>query len=315
MAEKDEELGASTGTDALPPEVQVDAGTEQPKPAELTPEEGVADLKAKLEAATRQAAEAQQREAQARQFAAQAQQMAGASQLDMINGSIAQAEQNLQILKARYAQAQEAGDHAAASEAMTATAAWTGRLQQLQGGKSALEQQLRQPPVQPIQQNPVEALAATLTPASAQWLRQHPAAIQNMEALRGAHAVAVSKFAHESPEYFRAIESYLGLTGVPADQGRPQAQPQNRAEPVGDDAMSAAAQPVSQRQSAPAAAPVTRTGNGGATPRGTVRLTADEVEAAEMSGMTPNEYYEAKTDPERYKARLRQKANGRAAAH
>lgn len=320
MAEKEDELEIGTETDKLPPEIEVitEAAPAETKPAELTPEEGVADLRAKLEASERARAEAQQREAHARQVAAHATAQAGQSNLEMLKGSISQAQQNIQLLKARDAQLSTDGDHAGASEARTALAAWTNHLQTLQQGSAALEQQLRQPqPVhQPIQQNPVEALAATLTPASAAWLRAHPQAIVNIEALRGAHAVAVARHTHESPGYFAAIESMLGMQPA-AEQGRQASQPQNRVEvPVGNDAMSGAAQAVSQRQSAPPAAPVSRTGDGGAAPRGDrVRMSAQEVEAAEIAGMTPNEYHEAKHYPDRYKARMRQKANGRATQH
>lgn len=318
MADTDEDLKPDTGTDTLPPEEQVEttAPGEQQKPAELTPEEGVADLKAKLEASDRARAEAQQREAQARQMATQAQAQAGQSNLEMLTGSIAQANQNLQLLRARYAQLTAEGDHNGAAEVMTATAAWTGHLQKLQEGKTALEQHLRQPQQQPVQQNPVEVMAASLTPASAAWLRAHPAAAQDIDALRSAHTLALKRHGHETPAYFAAIENMLGMAPV-AEQGRAQAQPQNRVEvPVGDDAMSGAAQAVSQRQSAPAAAPVSRSGNGGGSaPTGRVRLSPDEVEAAEIAGQTPEEYYEAKTNPERYKARMRQKANGRATQH
>lgn len=319
MADKDEEIEVGGEPDKLPPEVQVitDAETEQSKAAELTPEEGVADLKAKLAASDHARAEAQQQAAQARQIAVNATAQAGASNLEMLNGSISQATQNLQILRGRYAQLTEAGDHNGAAEVMTATAAWTNHLQTLQQGKTALENQLRQPPQvqqQPIQQNPVEAIAATLTPASARWLRANPGAVNDIDALRSAHTLAMKRHAHESPGYFAAIENMLGIQPV-AEQSRPQSHPQNRVEVQTEDAMSSAAQPVSQRQSAPAAAPVSRSGNGGETPRGRVRLTPDEVEAAEIAGQTPEEYYEAKTNPERYKARMRQKANGRATSH
>lgn len=311
MAENEEDMKTGAETETLPPEVAVETAPagEPQKPAELTPEEGVADLKAKLEAATRAQAEAQQREAHARQVAAQAQAHAGSSQLEMLAGSISQAQQNLKILQGRYAQLMAEGDHNGASEVMTATAAWTNHLQQLQQGKTALEQQLRQPAPQPVQQNPVEAMAASLSPASAAWLRSHPEAIRNIEALRGAHAIAMTKHAHESQGYFAEIEHLLGIASA-QDQGRAQSQPQNRVEvPTGDNAMSAAAQPVSQRQGAPPAAPVSRSGNG------RVRLTPEQVEAAEISGMTPEEYYEAQTNPDRYRARQRQKANGRATTH
>jgi phage I-like protein len=58
--------------------------------------------------------------------------------------------------------------------------------------------------------------------------------------------------------------------------------------------MSDAAKPTKSRQSPPAA-PVSRTpvGSEGTRP-GVIRLTADEVEAAKISGISPQEYYRLK---------------------
>ncbi len=106
-----------------------------------------------------------------------------------------------------------------------------------------------------------------------------------------AHNLVTTDEEHpEAPEtdgYFTRIEQILGLV-------RPATPPPPP--PPADNPLSAAAKPV-QGRSAPPSAPVNSGGNGKRPT--TMRLTADEVEMAEMMGMTKEEYARNKLALER----------------
>ncbi len=154
---------------------------------------------------------------------------------------------------------------------------------QLENGLVALKN-MPKPTVerQPIT-DPVESLASQLTPKSAAWVRRHPEyATDNRmyQRMLAAHNLAVTEdYEPDTPEYFAKVEQTLGI-------GRAVAA-------TDDDATSDAGQ-VTGRRSAPAAAPVSRSGDGTGVNRNSVRLTAAEIEMAEMSGMTPQEYAKQK---------------------
>jgi hypothetical protein len=85
----------------------------------------------------------------------------------------------------------------------------------------------------------------------------------------------------DTPEYFRGIEDTLRIT---------QPAPAQRND---DDPMADAAREVivpEPRRAAPAAAPVSRSGNGTGKRSNVVTLSAMEVEMAESMSMTPEEY-------------------------
>ena len=93
-----------------------------------------------------------------------------------------------------------------------------------------------------------------------------------------AHNLAVADgVPADTEEYFSTIE---GLLKIAPKASEPES------------AMSQASQPVSRR-SAPPAAPVSRSGNGADISR-VGRLTREEVEMADMMGMTKEEYYKHK---------------------
>ena len=84
--------------------------------------------------------------------------------------------------------------------------------------------------------------------------------------------VTADGIASDTPEYFASVEKVLGIGA-----------------PVEEDALSFASAPA-QRRSAPAAAPVSRTGTATGTRPNIVRLSAEEREMASMMGMTPEDY-------------------------
>jgi len=106
-------------------------------------------------------------------------------------------------------------------------------LLQLQNGRQRLEETLQAPTEGAVQEpeipnfepriphDPVEVYASKLAPKSAQWLREHPDAVNKIGKLTRAHQDAVEDgIAPESADYFRYIESRLGYDNqVEEDDG------------------------------------------------------------------------------------------------
>ena len=141
---------------------------------------------------------------------------------------------------------------------------------------SAMEAQLKQAP-RPVQHaDPVEQLASQLSGPSAAWVRAHPEYARTprlTQKMIAAHnLVTADGIASDTPEYFASVEKVLGIGA-----------------PVEEDALSSASAPA-QRRSAPAAAPVSRTGTATGTRPNIVRLSAEEREMAGMMGMSPEDY-------------------------
>jgi len=260
------------------------------KTAELSPEEGIEDLKRKLaaETAARQAAE--------RHAYMQAQQAAGAtrqvdnSNLALVNGSLEQHRGASSMLKEKYAQAAAAGDHALMADINEQMMGIHARIQSLEAGRMQLEQQARQPQPQ-IQPPPVDiaaglvqTLAQNGAPRSAEWVARNRHLVgdqRGYQKLMAAHSLAVANgVIPETDEYFEEIAK----TMEPPQRREAPVQQQEAAQPI----MSAASAPVQRRSSPPAAAPVTRNGATG-NPR-VIRLSEDQKEAARISGLTPEEY-------------------------
>ena len=153
------------------------------------------------------------------------------SNLRVILNAIDATEQAAASAERDYATAMSAGDYAMAAKAQRIMAQAESHLLQLQNGKQRLEETLQQPmegavsePQIPsfeprIQHDPVEQYASKLAPKSAQWLREHPDAVNKIGKLTRAHQDAVEDgIQPESPDYFRYIENRLGYqTAADAD--------------------------------------------------------------------------------------------------
>lgn len=293
--DNDKKSDKGTETDKKATEQQPDAAAvaaeasaqAAPQP-EIPPEEGIADLKAKLEESerARKAAEAAAKEAEQRSREARVH--VGQRNIDLVNAGIERCKVDENRLKAEYAAALSIGDHEKAADIQTQIARNAAVMLNLEGGKQRLEAE-----AQAVTVDPVEHLARQLSPRSADWVRRHPTFATGSEFNRmlAAHNLAIAEgHAPDSDEYFNAVETTLKLR-----------QPERTAETVraennaGNGAVSEAATPVQQRSSAPPAAPVSRGGNGtGSTRPGVVRLTAEEREIAASLGMTDKEYAQNK---------------------
>lgn len=200
------------------------------------------------------------------------------SNLRLIETAIDTVERDNAILKAEYQRALAQQDFARAAEITESMQQNTVKLQQLSNGREALRSRPKEAPPAPRSADPVEAFASQLTPQSADWVRSHPEYVRDPKLNRrmiAAHELAVTDgIAPDTPEYFASIERTLGISKAA------KASPSDTA-----------AQVVSRRDSAPAAAPVNREST---SRTNVVRLTAAEREIAELSGLTPEQYAKQK---------------------
>jgi hypothetical protein len=267
--------------EAEKPTVRIEPVAKEPEPApEDEREKAIADLKAQLDQANQARENERQHRERVEQFAReQAARAQNAevgiqdSQLRTIVNAIDATEQSAINAQRSYADAMGVGDYEAAAKAQRAMAQAEAQLLQLNQGKRALENELstrqtegrvKEPAPQfqpaPVQRDPVEELAARLSPKSAGWLRLHPQAASNVDKLTAAHSAAVNLegIAVESPEYFAFIEEKLGFSP-----------------------SKSAAQTERSTRSAMTAAPVTTTGGSSPSKSATsMILSPSEVEMA-----------------------------------
>ena len=203
-------------------------------------EEQLIEIKRQYEEQKKRADSERQARQQAEQYAYEQAQKAQYAQYDAegnrlqtyIN-AIEATEQASANAERAYADAMASGDYTAAGRAQKAMASAEAHLIRLQNEKAQAEQYLESlrtegrvqaPPRQsfdpaPESQDPVEIMAARLTPRSAAWLRAHPEAANSPEKLTAAHAAAVQLegLQPETPEYFKYVERKLGY-GEPKDK-------------------------------------------------------------------------------------------------
>ncbi len=252
------------------PPIEGDEAPKGPDPVE--------ELKAQLENERAARAEAERRANEEAQRAHKATVDKVDNELQMVLTAIDRVKESSDQLEAAYGQALAAQDFTAAARIQREMSSNEAKLLQLENGKAAMEARPKPQAPQPIRPtNPVEALASQLTPRSASWVRAHPEYATDSrlyQKMLAAHNLAVADgISPDTDDYFRSVEGTLGI-------GRRASVDDSQ-----EDATSAAARPV--RETAPPAAPPSR-GNG-STSR-TARLSAEEAEIAELSGMTPEEY-------------------------
>ena len=242
-------------------------------------EDGIAELKAKLEEERSGRMAAEQRVREATEQVSTARTDVNDTRLHLINTAIETVRRNQDILKQNYRDALASGDYDAAANINDDMIQARSDLKDLTVGKQNHEYSMRQP-VAPVvtHSDPVEAFASQLTPQSAAWIRAHPEFAKD-ETLKAdmidAHTAAMRRgIRADSNEYFAFVEKKLDVQSR-QDEG---------------EAMSAASTPTSRR-SAPPAAPVSRSGTGtGGTRSNVVSLSRAERETARDLGMTDQEY-------------------------
>jgi hypothetical protein len=204
--------------------------------------------------------------------------------IHLVASAIDSVKRDQEALKAHLRDAMAVGDFDRAAELQAAMTANFNKLNQLETGFEEMKNAPRPaapPPPLPSGDNLVDDLIGRVTPRSAEWLRQNKSHLPDARAIRimaRAHEDAVDYgMAPESDEYFRFVEDRLGISG-------------KKSAPEREDAMSDSAKVV-QKRSSPPSAPVSRQPAGSPPRSGVVQLTREEVEAARISGITPQEYY------------------------
>lgn len=244
-------------------------------------------LNKRLEEERRARIEAEALARQASEQARMAQNEATDSNMHLVSGAIESVKRDQEILKANLRDAMAIGDFDKAAELQEQMTANITNLRQLERGFEEMKQQPRiQPQAPPPGELTVDRLIEQVTPRSAEWLKK------NRDALPDARSIRVMARAHEdavdygivpeSDAYFQFVENRLGINAA------------RKSIPEVDDVMSSAAT-TKQRRSAPPSAPVSRQPIDSPNHRpGVITLTAAEVEAAKISGITPQEYYRNK---------------------
>lgn len=259
-------------------DIKVVKAEDAPSKTEIDGEEGVEELKRRLEAERQLRLDAEKRAREYAQRETSARNEVQDSNLTLVTNAIETVKQNNSILKANYREAMSVGDFDKAAEIQEALSSNAAKLLQLEQGKQALESMPKAQPEQIV--DPVEALASQLSPRSAAWLRKNPQCATDQrlfQKMLAAHNLAMADgIAPDSDEYFDFVETTINLKRT---------APKRVEQTENDDPMADAAKPT-QRRTSPPAAPVTRGGERS----NVVRLTSQEREMAQMMGMTDKEY-------------------------
>lgn len=261
-------------------EIEIVAADKDEKPA-ATVEDGINDLKMRLEQERLARADAEKRAREAAEREAMAKNQVDQTNLQLVTNAIDTVKRNNELLKFNYREAMSVGDYDKAAEIQERMSSNAAKLLQLENGRQAMEARPKaQPEAPPSRLDPVEALASQLSPRSAAWVRNNPqyATDQRLfQKMIAAHNLVVSDgIAPDSDEYFQAVEGLLNT------------RPRQPVEQASADPTSDAAKVTQRRTStSPPAAPVSRAPVGRPN---VVRLTAEEREMAQMMGMTEKEY-------------------------
>lgn len=285
------------------PEVPEDVIVVQEHEPAVDPEVAIEQLKEKLEDTRKKyikekkaREEAELAAQKAAQTAYSASNEAEENKIHLVTGAIDTLRREQDYIKGVMKEAMSVGDYDRTVELQEAFQANINKLARLEDGLAEMKANPRrvEPPV-PQASALVDDLIQRVSPVSARWLDK------NRDHLKDARAIRIMERAHndaddmgiprESEEYFALIENRLGISKKLEKQEK-----MERRESYDDDGddFSAAAAPVQRRQSAPAAAPVSRSSGGPSSNPRVVRLTPDELEAAKISGISPQQYYNNK---------------------
>ncbi|CAB4145460.1 hypothetical protein UFOVP1518_65 [uncultured Caudovirales phage] len=250
--------------------------------ASVEPEDGIEDLKRRLNEERAARIDAENKARNAYQHAQRATSEVDSTNLQLVSNAIDTLKRDNDIFKSNYRDAMSIGDFERAADIQEAMGGNSAKILQLEQGRVAMQNKPKQAPVQQQQQgNAVENFARQLSPRSATWIRRNPDCVTNpklMQKMIAAHNIATADgIEPDSDSYFAFVENTIGLNRREASQGDASAP------------VSSAAAPT-QRRSSPAAAPVTRSGTASGSRPNIVRLTADEREMASNLKMTDQEY-------------------------
>lgn len=266
--------------------------------------DGMEALKARLAAAQAETAAARRRAEVAEAQAVNSHNYSQDAETAQVESALGKVTTDLEMLSGEFEEALTIGDHKTAAQIQVRMSQAAAAQLTLQQG---LEQLKARPKATPRQApaDPVEALASQLTPASAAWVRAHPwyAEGDRYDAMIAAHNLAIRRHKVDTPGYFKAVEDNLRINDPLWDDDT-DATTARRRRDADEDEMPGAARRLSGRDedTPPPPAPVNRSGNGIGGRQGRATLTAAQAEAAEISGMTKQEYWDELQKIEREKA-------------
>lgn len=281
MADNDAQLEIELEDDpkAAVSDIKVEKVENEDKKAEVGADEGINDLKMKLEQERQARIQAEKQAQMAAQAVAEAKNEVQDTNLQLVKNAIDTVKRNNDILKYNYSEAMAVGDYTKAAEIQESMSINASKLMELERGRQHMESapKYEAPQVQ-TPSDPVEAIASQLTPRSAEWVRRNPNFVTDprlYQKMVAAHNIALADgHSPDTDDYFASVEETLRISKrVPVEA---------------EDPMADAAK-VTQRR-APPAAPVTRSGTGTGSRPNVVRLTRLEAETARDLGMTEEEY-------------------------
>jgi len=277
--EKDDQVELELNLDPVEPEKKQDdiviVEAKEFEKVELSVEDGIQELKFKLEEEKKARENAEMRYREANQAAYVAKNDAFDSNLRLLDNAIETVRRNQEILKQNLRDAVAASDSDSQAEIMMSLNSADNDLRALHQGKKQYEAQA----AAAVQEtsDPVEQIASRLTPRSANWVRLHPEYAKDPALTRRmvrAHEDAIDEgIKADTDEYFNFVETKLKIRKVEQEET----------------ALSEASEPT-QRRSAPPAAPVSRASATTGTRSNVVTLTRAERETASALGMTDREY-------------------------
>jgi len=261
--------------------VEVENPPKNASKEQIEPQEGIQELKMKLEQERAARIEAEKQARAAYSSAAEAKNEVQDTNLQLVKNAIDTVKRNNDILKYNYSEAMSVGDYTKAAEIQETMGMNSAKLMELERGRSHMENAPKAIPPEPMRHSdPVEELASQLSPRSADWVRRNPQCVTDprmYQKMVAAHNIAVADgYTPDSDDYFGQIEDTLKIS--------------KRVNTDYDDDPTSGAAKVTQRRSAPPAAPVSRGGGGTGSRPNEVRLTRDEIETARDLGMTEKEY-------------------------
>jgi len=260
--------------------IKIEDEPEKEEKRAVKAEDGIQELKNRLEHERLARMEAERNAHLAMESAVVAKNEVQDTNLHLVRNAIDTVKRNNDILKMSYTEAMSVGDYGKAAEIQEGMSMNSAKLMELERGRAHMENAPKMAvPPPPRIEDPVEALAAQLSPRSADWVRRNPQCVTDQRMFQkmiAAHNLAIADgYAPDSDDYFGVIEDTLKINRHVALED--------------DDPMSGAAK-VTQRRSAPPAAPVSRSGTGTGSRVNSVRLTKEEKETARDLGMTEEAY-------------------------
>ena len=281
-------------------DVQNGEGTDTPAAPKTPEDEGLEFLKAQVadarkaqetarlarEEADRRAQHAANEARQAREEAQRFRTEATDGRMHTVVAAIDSVTREAEMAQAKLEKAAQDGDYKALALAQREISRAEARLVQLDNNKAALEYEAANPRVeQPVQQpiqpaDPVDRYAASLTPSSARWVREHrdvvlPNGGPSPKLLAAHYDAVAAGIQPDTDAYFSHLDQKMGH-GDPVVQDR-----SNDGSRVVD---------ITERRQPAVSAPVSRDAPGVPTSATRVRLTPEQREAAEASGISDLEY-------------------------